>query len=317
MFDTLRAAGTTFAGVSTSETTTCTPPTSSSSPSTFRTSTCWKRAGEYSAYISITGGGKTMWSKTVTLTENGTFVVPVLSESVSLADFPSGEYTISAVLSGENAGSAAKNFWVTNVADMPRVSGTVYQYGLSDEVIGGVQILRRVRRGIQRPGRPGEEHIILIGRTPGKSVLDAAYAAAQEGAAMSSALRPRPWAATRTRTAACPLKTRSPFQPRRTGCTTPTRFCTILRSRRACRRTDLSTLCITRIFTTPSTTSSKRRPTRSTACRCCSATMRQPTTTRCSTALSAAHTTGAAAISRSTRSTWPRAPALPQPTGCL
>ena len=38
-----------------------------------------------------------------------------------------------------NAGSAAKNFWVTNVADMPRVSGTVYQYGLSDEVIGGVR----------------------------------------------------------------------------------------------------------------------------------------------------------------------------------
>ena len=135
---------------------------------------------EYSAYISITGGGKTMWSKTVTLTENGTFVVPVLSESVSLADFPSGEYTISAVLSGENAGSAAKNFWVTNVADMPRVSGTVYQYGLSDEVIGvyksyGASVVEYSGQAVP------EKSTILIGRTPGKSVLDAAYAAAQEG----------------------------------------------------------------------------------------------------------------------------------------
>ena len=133
----------------------------------------------YAAYLSITGGGKTMWSKTVTITENGSFVIPVVSENIPLSDFASGEYKISAVIDGVNAGSSTKSFWVTNKKDLPAVSGTIYYYGLSDAAIDllaaqGADMVEYAGQEVP------EKSTILIGRQPGGAVLDAAYAAAEK-----------------------------------------------------------------------------------------------------------------------------------------
>ena len=92
---------------------------------------------DYTAVIRITGESGTLYKKTVTVhpafdeSGNADFSIPVLSESIALTSFTTGEYTISATLYGAEATSGSKTFWVTQRSSLPQLSGTVYQYGLS------------------------------------------------------------------------------------------------------------------------------------------------------------------------------------------
>ena len=92
---------------------------------------------DYTAVIRITGETGTMYKQTATVRPtfdaagNAAFSVPVLNASIPMTDFETGEYTISATLYGEEAAAGSKTFWVTRRSDLPQLTGTVYQYGLS------------------------------------------------------------------------------------------------------------------------------------------------------------------------------------------
>ncbi len=96
---------------------------------------------EYAVTIRITGADGTKYKKDLTIRPlfdaNGraVYAIPVLKESISLADIPAGEYTISATIAGATAASGTKTFWVNDRAALPKVSGTVYQRNLSQEAI--------------------------------------------------------------------------------------------------------------------------------------------------------------------------------------
>lgn len=92
-----------------------------------------EKGREYTAHLSISHNGKTVWSKDVSLKDNGTFVVNALDEALDISSFASGEYRVSAVIYGAVSTSGSKSFWVTNKADMPSV-GTVYAAGMEDDM---------------------------------------------------------------------------------------------------------------------------------------------------------------------------------------
>ena len=84
---------------------------------------------DYTAVIRITGESGTLYKKTVTVhpafdeSGNADFSIPVLSESIALTSFTTGEYTISATLYGAEATSGSKTFWVTQRSSLPQLSG--------------------------------------------------------------------------------------------------------------------------------------------------------------------------------------------------
>jgi len=86
---------------------------------------------DYTVLMSIIGEGKTVWSKSVNIKANDSFVIPVVSEDIDITALESGEYTISCVLCGKNT-MATKTFWVTNKKDMPKTNATVYYVGLNE-----------------------------------------------------------------------------------------------------------------------------------------------------------------------------------------
>ena len=134
---------------------------------------------KYTAMVYITGGGKTVWSKSVDVSSNGSFVIPVIDESVSLKGLKSGEYKISAVLCGANA-SSSKSFWVTAKSDLKSLKGmTIYQYGCPDNVKkvftdAGAKLIEYTGQDVP------ENSTIVFGKTNANSdYLAAAFEAAQ------------------------------------------------------------------------------------------------------------------------------------------
>ncbi len=133
---------------------------------------------KYTANVYITGGGKTVWSKTVDVSSNGTFVIPVINESIPLTGLKTGEYKISAVLCGANA-SSSKSFWVTAKSSLASLKGmTIYQYGCPENVLktftdAGANIVEYTGQDVP------EKSTIVFGKTNANSdLLNAAFEAA-------------------------------------------------------------------------------------------------------------------------------------------
>lgn len=134
---------------------------------------------EYNVYLTITDAdGKIMWSKNSTVSDNGTYVIPVTDEQIPLADFPGGEYKISAVIAGAQAGSSTKSFWVADKSELPKASGTIYYYGLSNEAVELLKAQGAVPVEFSGQSIPAGS-TILLGHVTSNSILDAAYAAAE------------------------------------------------------------------------------------------------------------------------------------------
>lgn len=92
---------------------------------------------EYTARFTISGDDGVVWEKELPVTierdKNGNYIsaIQVLCENIPLTNLPTGEYRINANLVGTGV-SGTKLFWVTDVSNLPKVSGTVYVTGFKD-----------------------------------------------------------------------------------------------------------------------------------------------------------------------------------------
>ncbi len=89
--------------------------------------------GKYNVLVKITGDNGPVYKKNVDINiDANTIVQSVLSETVSLAGIPAGEYTVSAeFVSGAHAVCGDKTILVHSKASLPKVSGKVYTLGVA------------------------------------------------------------------------------------------------------------------------------------------------------------------------------------------
>ena len=93
---------------------------------------------EYKAHITVTGDEGLVWEKEVAVTpqrdKNGRYISSVLvfDENIPLTGQKTGTYRINVNLVGTGV-SRTRTFWVTDAADLPKLSGTVYLVGFKGE----------------------------------------------------------------------------------------------------------------------------------------------------------------------------------------
>lgn len=150
---------------------------------------------DYTARFAITGEEGVIWEKEVSVTvqhdKNGNYVsaIQVLCEKIALTDMATGEYRINVDLVGTGV-STTKLFWVTDVKDLPKVSGTVYVIGFKDNAIklmkeAGMDI-RELDTGNIVPGCT----ILLGGKNMKNRDLKAIYKSVEEQGTVVAGINP-------------------------------------------------------------------------------------------------------------------------------
>lgn len=140
---------------------------------------------EYTARFTVTGEEGTVWEKDVPVTplrdKNGNYIsaVMVLDENIPLEGLKSGEYRINAYLVGTGI-SRTRTFWVTDAADMPKVSGTVYTVGFSNEAMDLMKNAGLTCIELDYENIPAGCTILLGGTNLKNRVLQAVYRSAKE-----------------------------------------------------------------------------------------------------------------------------------------
>ena len=119
---------------------------------------------EYSGVIQITGENGTVFEKEIKVTPDGTFAFSVFKENVDISGFATGEYKVSCVLYGENVASSTKSFWVTDRADMPKVTATkeIYAYDVSESILNVLESYGVEVKEMDKDNIP-QNAIILLG----------------------------------------------------------------------------------------------------------------------------------------------------------
>lgn len=119
---------------------------------------------EYKGVIQIAGETGTVFEKEVTFTPDGSFAFEVFKENVDVSTFPTGEYKVSCVVYGEEAGASTKSFWVTQRSDMPKVnvSRDIYAYDVPEALLNVLESYGVKVKQMDKENIP-QNAIILLG----------------------------------------------------------------------------------------------------------------------------------------------------------
>lgn len=139
----------------------------------------------YTARFTVTGDEGLVWEKEVDFTPQrdakGKYVsaVLLLDEVIPLTGLKTGEYRFNADLVGIGI-SRTRNFWVTDAADLPTLSGTVYTVGFSEKAMRLMQDAGLTCIELDAENIPAGCTVLLGGDNLKNRVLQALYESVKE-----------------------------------------------------------------------------------------------------------------------------------------
>lgn len=127
------------------------------------------QSGEYPVCFRITGPEGILWEKRISLQvpqveagEDGPLAIPAIKETVTL-NAGSGSYQFNAYMERGGAPSGGRlNFWVSNVAEFPQISGSVRAWGLEEKTEAWLKSNRIVCKDLSQTSETASS-LILVG----------------------------------------------------------------------------------------------------------------------------------------------------------